>query len=104
MGKMPLLCYLLPREDREYTKCYPILSVGTIHRLNNQFLMGNFTGVPIMNFIPDWESDIVNKPGLKLLRRKESSLEKKIVSTKDFIQASQNLVRKRNVYRMRVVT
>ena len=57
-----------------------------------------------MNFIPDWESDIVNKPGLKLLRRKGSSLEKKIVSTKDFIQASRNLVRKRNVYRMRVVT
>ena len=57
-----------------------------------------------MNFIPDWESDIANKPGLKLLRRKESSLEKKIVSTKDFIQASRNLVTKRNVYRMRVVT
>ena len=57
-----------------------------------------------MNFIPDWESDIANKPGLKLLRRKESSLEKKIVSTKDSIQASRNLVTKRNVYRMRVVT
>ena len=30
-----------------------------------KFLIGNFNGVPIMNFIQDWESEIVNQFGLQ---------------------------------------
>ena len=38
-----------------------------------------------------------------LLRKNESSLEKKTVSLKDFFQESRNPVRKRKVYKTKVV-
>ena len=28
-------------------------------------MIGNFSGAPIMNFIPDWESEIVNQSGVQ---------------------------------------
>ena len=55
----------LPLNNREYTNCCLLLSVGTLRRLEINFLIGNFTGGPIINFIPDWESEIVNQSGLK---------------------------------------
>ena len=65
MGKMPVCCYLLPlREIRGFTKCWPLLSVGTLHGSGIKFLIKNFTGV-IMNFIPRWESEIENQSGLQ---------------------------------------
>ena len=35
-------------------------------------MIGNFTGVPIMNIIPDWESEVVDHPGLKKNKKKEA--------------------------------
>ena len=70
MEKIPLCCYLLPRENRGYTKCYPLLSIGTLHQSRKKFLIRNFTGVLILNFITDWESEIVNQSCLGQIRRK----------------------------------
>ena len=68
MGKMLLCCcYLLSLEDREYTKSYPVLSVWTLHRLGIKFLIGNFAGLSIMNFIT--ESEIVNQSGNKFIKK-----------------------------------
>ena len=75
MGKMWWCCYyLLPLEDREYTKSCPILSVRTLHRLGIKFLIGDFAGMSIMNFIT--ESEIVNQPGLadKFIRKLMSNI------------------------------
>ena len=38
-----------------------IVSRDTSPIWNKKFLIGNFTGVLIMNFVPDWESEIVNQ-------------------------------------------
>ena len=35
-----------------------------------KLMTGNFTGVPIMNIIPDWESEVVDHPGLKKKKTK----------------------------------
>ena len=35
---------------------------GIIHRSWIKFMYWNFFGVPIMNFVPNWESQIVNQP------------------------------------------
>ena len=32
---------------------------------NIKFLIGNFTGVPILNSIPGWQSEIVNQSGMQ---------------------------------------
>ena len=37
----------------------PFTFSRTFIRSGKKFLVGNFTGVLIMNFIPDWESEIV---------------------------------------------
>ena len=47
-----------------YTKCSPLLSAGSLYWSRIKFLPGNFTGVPITNFLPYSESKIVNQPGL----------------------------------------
>ena len=47
-----------------YTKCSPLLPVATFHWSEIKFLIGIFTGALIMNFIPDWESEIVSKSNL----------------------------------------
>ena len=65
MGKIPLCCYLLLWENREYAKCFFLLSVGIFCQKEVNFLLGNFTGEPIMNLILDWESEIVNQSGLQ---------------------------------------
>ena len=43
--------------------------INTLHARTHlcgiKFLTGNFTGVPIMNFRPDCESEIVNQSGLQ---------------------------------------
>ena len=113
MGKMLLCCcYLLPLEDREYTKSYPVLSVWTLHRLGIKFLIGNSAGLSIMNFIT--ESEIVNQPGLEtnlsgnwritsvswqicqqMLLRKDESSSEKFFHRNIFFQTSWNPVRKR---------
>ena len=92
----------LPLNNREYTNCCLLLSVGTFRRLEIKFLIGNFTGGPIINFIPDWESEIVNQSGLKThlsenldYCAKMRAFQKKIFSLKDFFQAIRNTVRKR---------
>ena len=121
MGRMCwCCCYLLPLEDREYTKSCPILSVRTLHRLGIKFLIGNFAGMSIMNFIT--ASEIVNQPGLQtnlsrnwwitsiswqicqemLLRKDESSSEKNF-HQKIFFQTSWNPVRKKKVCKVTVV-
>ena len=61
------------------------LLVGTLHWSEIKFLIGSFTGVPIMNFILDCESEIVNPfclqtfclGKLMLLPKNESFLERK---------------------------
>ena len=60
-----LCCYLMPWESRGYTKYCFLLSVGTFHQSEIKFLIGKFTWVSIMNFIPDWESDFVHQSGLQ---------------------------------------
>ena len=62
--EMSLCCYLLPRGNCGYTKCCFLLSLGKRSQSAINFLIENFTEAPIMNFIPDWESKIVNKSGL----------------------------------------
>ena len=65
MGKMPLCCYLLLRENRAYTKCCSFIINWDTSPNKKKFLIGNFTGVPIVNFIPDWESETVNQSDLQ---------------------------------------
>ena len=38
--------------------CCLLLSVGKLHPSGIKFLIGNFTGVPIFNFIPDSGSEM----------------------------------------------
>lgn len=52
---MYLCCDLLPQE---YAKFFPLVSVG-------HFTNSNSTRALIMNFIPDWESEIMNQPDLQ---------------------------------------
>ena len=56
---------LLPWENSGCTKFCFLLSFRIFHWLWMMFLIRNFTGVLIMNFIPDWESEIVNQSGLQ---------------------------------------
>ena len=51
--------------NRKYTNWCLLLSVRRLRQPGNNFLIGNFTGVPIVNFIPDWESEILNQSGLQ---------------------------------------
>ena len=103
MGKMVLCCYRLLWKNCEHTK-----SIGTLHWSGIKFLIRNFTEVRIMNFIPHWESEIVNQSGLpKYLSEnqcycaKMRALEKENNFTEGFfIQVSRNPVRKRKVYKM----
>ena len=44
-------------------KCWIYQVLRFTNNLN--FLIGNFTGVVIMNFIPGWESEFVNQAGLE---------------------------------------
>ena len=83
IGKMPLCCCnLLSLGDRGYTKCCPLLSVWTLHR-SNKYIIRNFTGVPIMDIIMDWESEIVNYLVCK-----------KICQKIDFISQNESFVEK----------
>ena len=41
-------------------------------------MTGNSTGVPIMNIIPDWESEVVDHPGLKNKTNKKQKKPQKI--------------------------
>ena len=43
-----------------------VVSRDTSHRSEIMLLVGNFTGVMVMNFIPDWESVIVNQSGQQI--------------------------------------
>ena len=107
-----LCCYLLSWENHGYTKCCILLSVGIFHWSRTKFLIGNFTGVPIMNFIWDWESQIVNQSGLQIdssenwchCEKMRAFLKKNSFTEGFFFQASSNLVRKRKVYKAKVVT
>lgn len=54
---------------------------GAIHRSGIKLLIGNFNGMWIMSFIPDWVSEILNQSGLRnrklmLLLKNKGSLEK----------------------------
>ena len=60
-----MLLYLLPLEYCGYTKCCLFLSVWAPHRPGIKFLIENFTGLSIMNFIANYESEIVNQLGLQ---------------------------------------
>ena len=75
-----------------------------------KFLIGNFNGVPIMNFIQDWESEIVNQFGLQTkpsenwcYYSKMRTFKKKTISLKNVLQASRNPVTKRKTYGTKVV-
>ena len=61
---MPLCCYLLPWKNRGYQVLSFIVSRNTLP-IRSKFPDRKFTGVPIMNFIPDWESEITNQSGLQ---------------------------------------
>ena len=43
----------------------PLLSVGTLHRSGIKFLIGDFTGAPITNFVPVWEFQILNQSNIQ---------------------------------------
>ena len=104
---MPICCYLLAWQNRGSNKCYLLLWIGELHRLGIKFLIGSFTGVSILNFIPDCESKLyislvcveidVIAQNWGLFRKKN------IVSVKDFSQTSGNSVRKMKVYKMKVL-
>ena len=55
---------LLPTALRKSWKyqVLPFLSVGLFHL--SRILIGNFAGVLILNFVPDWESEILNQSSL----------------------------------------
>ena len=110
-GKMPLCCYLLiPSENRRYAKRCLLLSFETLRWSGIKFLIGNFTGVPIMDFILNWESEIVNQSGLQanssenwcFSTKNESSLEKKQFHRKNFFSNKSKSSKKRRVYRTKV--
>ena len=56
---------LQPWENCGCTKFCFLLSFRIFHWLWIMFLIRNFTGVLIVNFIPDWESETVNQSGLQ---------------------------------------
>ena len=66
MGKMPLCCYILSRKLFGYNKYCLLLSAVALYWSAMKFLIGNFSGVPNMNFILDWESEIANQSGLQV--------------------------------------
>ena len=47
----------------------PLLSVGTLQVSEIKFLIRNFTEALVMNFIPDWESEIISQYKDKLVRK-----------------------------------
>ena len=109
MGKISLSCYLVPWENRGYSKCCLSLSVETLHQSGIKFPIGNFTGVPIMNFVPDWEYKIVNQSGLQTTSSENRyycarmiALSKK-KSLKGVFWASLNPLRKTKVCKTKVV-
>ena len=109
-GKTPWCCYLLSWENRKHTSCCFLLSVGRLRRSGIKFLIGNFTGVPIVNFIPDWESETVNQSGLQTILSKNwccyakvrAPWEKKTISLKDFFSSKLKYFKK-VVYKEKVV-
>ena len=42
-----------------------LLSVAALHRSRIKFIISDFNGVSIINFVPDWVSEIVNLPDLQ---------------------------------------
>ena len=78
----------------------PFIVSRNILPIGNKFLIGDFDGMLIINFFPDLESEIVVWSVDKFIRK----LMKKKVSFKElFFQASRNPVRKRNVYKTKLV-
>ena len=77
------------------------MSVGALHQSGIKFLIENFTRLTIMNFIPDWESEIANQSGLKfvrklmLLRKNKISLEKKNSFTDGFLSSESKSSKKK---------
>ena len=65
-----MLLNLLSSENGKYTNCCNLLSVGRLRPSGIKFLIGNFTGVQIVNFILDWEYEIVNQSGLQTISEK----------------------------------
>ena len=67
MGKYTIILALTVRR---ILWIYQVLSFAvsrdTSHRSEIMLLVGNFTGVMVMNFIPDWESVIVNQSGQQI--------------------------------------
>ena len=76
--------------------------VGRFRPPGIKFLIGNFTAVPIVYFIPDWESEMVNQFDLQTILSKNWCCyakmrvlwKKKTVSLKNFFEACQNTLRK----------
>ena len=66
MEKTCLSVYLLPWKYCGYIKLCPLLSVPDTSLIRNKTPDGNFIGLLIMNFIPDWESDTVSWTGLQI--------------------------------------
>ena len=88
-----LCCYLMPRENRGYTKCCLLLSVGAFHRssVDHEF----FSRLEIWNCTSVWSADKFIWE-LMLLCKTESSLEKrKQFHWRIFFQTSRNSVYKR---------
>ena len=61
--RCPYIVTYCLRENREYTKSFAV--VETLHRSRKKFLIGNFTGVPMIYFSPDSESEIIDQSGLQ---------------------------------------
>ena len=103
-------CYLIPWENHGYSKCCLLLSVGTFHRSGIKFLIENFVGTSIMNFIPDLNLKLYIRMVCRQIRLKidviaekwELFRKKKTVLVKDFYQKGQNPVSKK-VYKSKVV-
>ena len=107
MEKTRLYVYLLPQKYCGHIKPCPLLSVPDTSLIRNKTPDGNFIRVSIMNFIPDWESDIVNWAGMQInLSQNWYYYAKNKISfffKKYSFQASKNPLRKKKVYKMKVM-
>ena len=63
---------------------------------------GFYSRLGIYNYKSVWSADKFYRK-LMLLRKSESSLEQKLVSLNDIFQASRNPVRKRKIYKEKIV-
>lgn len=67
MGKHTIILALTARRKSWiYQVLSFVVSRDTSHRTGIMLLVGNFTGVMVMNFIPDWESVIGNQSGQQI--------------------------------------